>query len=198
MNKILVVVFFICCGYSISYGQLELKPGIGLNASRFNTDPSDDFGSISGRTGWQFGGSLLFGNKWYIEPGLYMVHQGNELQTIDMNSQEVNFKNDINSMLIPVLFGYHLLGKQKGLFGFRVFAGPSLQLVTAVSSEIPDVSIDDFESSIWAMNTGMGFDIWLLFLDFNYQWDLTKTFSNPDEDAKNHVIKANLGARIKF
>lgn len=183
-----------------TYGmaQLELKPTVGINASRFNTDPKDSLDQISGRIGWQFGGTLLYGKKWYIESGFFMLRQGHELQTVDQNSQVVFFSNDIRSIYLPFMIGYHVAGNEEGLFGLRLFTGASIQAVTHIDSKVPDISMEDFRSPIWGISAGLGINFWLVFIDVSYQWDLTNTYANKPEDTKNQILRVNLGARINF
>ncbi len=52
--------------------QVEIKPTIGINFSNISKDPEN--GSASGQIGWQFGGSLEYGNKVYGELGVLYVH----------------------------------------------------------------------------------------------------------------------------
>jgi hypothetical protein len=196
--KGMITICLLLLTSSLCNAQLELKPAIGINGSRFNTDPKDSLGAISGRPGWQFGGTILYGKKWYVESGFFIQYQGHELQTIDQNSQSVLFSNDIKSMYLPFNCGYHILGNEEGLFGLRLFAGASWQSITHIDSEVPDLNLEDVESPIWGVYGGLGVNFWLIYADLSYQWDLTNTYVNSMEDKRNHIIRANLGARINF
>lgn len=177
------------------FGQLEVKPTVGLNFSRLSSDP-ESF-SQSARAGFQLGGSLQFGKKLYVEPGIFWVNSGSEL--VHANDTDLSYNLDVSAIRIPVFVGYQIIGGDKeNIFGLRVFGGPTGSWVTKVSADETKLNKEDFSSFLWGVDVGAGVDVWLLFLDIGYEWGLNQVFDEDPSEAKLHAWWINLGARIRF
>jgi hypothetical protein len=112
-------------------------------------------------------------------------------------SAKLEFKNDINGVRIPVILGFHLIGDEKGLFGLRVFGGGSAFIVTSVSA--PGASKDDFTSPTWGVFAGAGLNIFMFFLDLQYEWSLSDVSKLSTVDiGKSRSLIANAGIRLAF
>ena len=177
---------------SQNYAQTTFKPAIGVNLSDVTKDPAN--AKSSARVGWQLGGTLQFGRKAYLETGLFLTKKSTEF-TEDVN--DIKFNTDVTGLRIPLMVGYRLLGDEDSFGTFRVFGGGALSLVAKVNS--PGLSKDDFNSPTGAVLFGAGFDVWLLFLDVNYEWSLGKiSNSNSFEVGKSRSAFINSGIRINF
>ena len=185
---ILAVVFL----YSSSQAQLELKPTVGINFTDFSKDP--ETGEASARLAWQLGGTVSYGEKFYGEGGAFWVQKSNE---ISENSTDAKFKTDLSGIRIPVLVGYHLLGKETGLVGLRAFGGGSVFILTSVSAE--GLSKDDFTSPAYGVFAGAGLDVAIFFLDLKYEWSLSDVVSISSFDiGKTRSLFINTGIRISL
>jgi len=175
--------------------QIEIKGTLGINAQRYDNEPQDF--SQSARIGYNFGGSLQIGKKFYVEPGIFWQKMGSEL--VHKDQSDLDFKTDINSIRIPAFVGYQIIGGDKeNIFGVRVFGGPTAAFVTSISSDGTDLDKEDFNNLIWGVDVGAGVDLWLLFLDVGYEWGLTPVFKNDPNDAKNRMWWSNVGIRIRI
>src|SRR5687767_6137357 len=123
MSKTLlsIGVLFISC---IAQSQTTIKPGIGVNFTDFSKEGD---GEVKGQAGWQIGGSVAFGKKFYIEPGLFYVGKSTEYTTTVPAPEE--FKANINGFRIPVALGLHALGNEKSFAVLRIFGGPSAFII---------------------------------------------------------------------
>lgn len=178
---------------TLAFGQVEFKPTIGLNITNASEDPLS--GKADGQAGWQFGASFLFGNKFYIEPGVHYLQRsiGFSSETID----ELNFDATWNGLRIPVALGLHLLGSEESTAALRAFGGASAFILTGVDAGIFDK--DDFESPTWGVFAGAGLDIWILFVDLKYEWSLTDVASIDDFNlGQKRSLFANAGIRLAF
>ena len=174
--------------------QLEIKLQAGLNTSHLTTEHVD--WKTQGRVGYQFGGSVLVGEKLYFEPGIF--YQTITKDIVDTNNAEaVEFKNTINSLRIPAHIGYHILGSQETLADLRLFAGFGATLVTGVNNDVDDLSKDDFKNFLLDFNAGVGVDVWIFFLEWNYLLGLTPVFVEGS-DASYQAFMGNLGIRIRL
>ena len=175
-----------------AYSQLELKPGIGINFTGVSKDPQG--GESKAQVGWQIGGTVLYGKKFYGEGGVFYAKKSTEFTSTTAN---LNFETGISGLRIPAMIGYHLLGEEKGAFALRIFGGGSAFIVTSVTGE--GLSKDDFESPTWGVFAGAGVDFLMFFVDLKYEWSLTDVSKLSTVDiGKSRSIFATAGIRMPF
>ena len=183
---VLTVIFFA----GNTYSQLELKPTIGLNFTNFSKDPVS--GSNSANVGWQLGGTVSFGDKLYGEGGIFWVYKSNEFTA---NATDNKLSTDLSGIQIPVMVGYHLLGKESGIIGLRAFGGASAFILTKVNAL--GLTKDDFTTASYGVFLGAGLDFALLFLDLKYEWSLSNVSSVSSYDfGKSKSLFINAGIRL--
>ena len=107
MKKIVTSLLLISCIVFSVNAQTIIKPAIGLNLTHFSTDVPD-YG-INGRLGWQIGGTVAIGDEFYVEPGIFWMKNNWEFKS-DVGTSDLNFKNDISSLRIPVFVGWNVVG----------------------------------------------------------------------------------------
>lgn len=187
---ILIIVFSVSV-----FSQINIKPSFGINTSLLKSDFSG-FES-EGKIGYQFGASVLIGDKFYLEPGLYYSTVYSEILVGEIG--EVNIDNKLSSLRLPVHVGYHIFGNSsETLANLRVFAGPSMAIITTID-ESSGLSKKDFNSVLWGLDAGIGFNVGWLFMDFGYEWGLNDAYKNEDiSDIKFNSLWANIGFRIRF
>lgn len=201
----------------------ELKLGLGLAATDFS---KIDGGDSKGKVGGQFGGSIVFGDKFYFEPGIYYVTKSTEL-TFDSSGDLIDNGNTdaaasagftksvrlpiasnatltdedveakIKGIRVPVAVGLGVLGNNESLANVRVFGGASGFFVTGTSD---DIDKDSIEKTSWGVFAGAGVDVWILFLDLSYEWSLTDVSKDVQaiDVGKQRSFYANAGIRLKF
>jgi hypothetical protein len=193
MKKIILTLGFIVAMATFVNAQWELKLQAGVNTSHLTTEHVD--WTQQGRIGYQFGASVLVGEKFYVEPGILWAQTSKDL--FDRNDENATaLKTSINTIRIPVFLGYHLLGNEESLADLRIFAGPSGSFITGISSDA-DIAKEDFKNFIFDLDTGVAIDVWFLFLEWHYVFGLTPVF-NEGSDAKLQAFYGNLGVRIRF
>jgi hypothetical protein len=193
--KSLILSFFALFTVSILAAQTTIKPGVGLNFTDFSNDISGA-GEFKAKTGWQLGGSIAFGKKFYVEPGLFYTSKSTEFQYTGSTSIP-DESTSINGIRIPVAVGLNLLGNEKTMFALRGFGGLSGFFLTSVGD---DLDKDDFESANFGVFAGAGIDVWKLFLDVSYEWSLTnvqKDVSQIDV-GKARSLYLTAGIRINL
>ncbi len=175
-----------------SHAQFVLKPGIGINNTDFSKDGN---GKSKARTGWQLGGSIVFGKRFYVEPGLFWVWRNTEYTETGATSDE--FEAKISGIRIPVALGLRLVGQDESKIGLRVFAGPSLFFVTGTGDNI---NKDNLKKANLGFLLGTGIDFWKFYLDLSYDWSMTdvqKDNSSVDV-GKAHALFLTGGLRFRF
>lgn len=185
---------FIVMVFSIAgtTAQVAIKPTVGVNFTDFSKDPST--GKYQSKLGYQFGGSVAFGKKIYIEPGIFWVKKSTEYVAEGANADDVKF--DISGIRIPVSVGFNLLGNEKSLIGLRGFGGASAFILTDAKAK--GLNKDDFKNAAFGVFAGAGLDITIVFVEAKYEWSLTnvqKDVSQIDV-GKSRTIFINAGVRL--
>ena len=189
-NLFIIAISFILFTSS-AYSQLEIKPAIGINATNFSEDAN---GETSANVGWQLGGTISFGDKLYGEGGIFWTYKSNEYKS---DADTLTFNTEMSGINIPVMVGYHLLGKGAGSFGLRAFGGASVLILTQVDAL--ELTKDDFNKASWGVFLGAGLDFSILFLDVKYEWALTDVSSVTSFDVgKATTLFINAGVRLSL
>lgn len=171
--------------------QVDIKPGIGVNFSSLSKDPES--GEVSAQVGWQLGGTVLFGSKFYGEAGAFYLQRSTEFSSETV--EELNFDSKISGISVPLTVGFHLLGSRTSSFALRIFGGGSAYFVTKVSGG--GITKDDIASPQWGVFAGAGLDIWLLYLDLRYEWSVTDHADDNSFDiGKMRGFYATVGMRF--
>ena len=192
MKKIFAAFFILCLLFStgISFAQLKLKPAIGINFTDFSEDPES--GETSAKVGWQIGGTVLMGDKFYGEGGIFWTYKSTEYNSSD---DQITFNTEISGIRIPAMIGYYLLKEEATLIGLRAFGGASVLIVTTVDAF--DLTKDDFNDASWGVFLGAGLDISMFFVDLKYEWSLTDVSSVTSFDVgKSRSIFINAGVKL--
>jgi hypothetical protein len=177
----------------ISMAQTTIKPAAGLTINDFTVNSST--GEAKGKAGFQIGGSIAFGKKFYFEPGIFFA--GKSTEFITSNTAVDDFKADIKGIRVPVAVGASIVGNEKTLFSLRVFGGASGFFITSVGD---DIDKDDINKANWGLFAGAGVDIWKIFVDASYEWSVTnlqKDVSAVDL-GKSRTLFINAGIRINL
>lgn len=185
-----VIIFVLMAFVGIANGQSTFKPGAGLNFTSI-TGTGDD---VSGKMGFQFGGSVQFGEKLYFEPGVFYMTENAEATTIDNGVSTIS-DSKFKGFRVPVAVGLNVLGNTESAFGLRVFGGGSAFFLTKVSD---DLIKSEFNSPNWGVFAGVGADIAIFFVDLSYEWSVTnlqKDVSDIDFGKSNGLF---LTAGLRF
>jgi Outer membrane protein beta-barrel domain len=192
-KTILLYVLAVLSSFS-AIAQTTIKPTIGMNF----TDITVTDGEAKGKAGSLIGGSVAFGKKFYVEPGIYWVGKSTEITS--STSSTTNLDAKLKGIRVPVSVGFNFLGNEKTTFALRGFGGASGFFITSVSD---DIDKDNINTTNWGLFAGAGLDIWKLFLDISYEWSLTnmqKDISNigQTEVGKTRSLFINAGIRINL
>jgi len=165
--RTLLLSFVALLSVSFLSAQTTIKPGIGLNFTDFSKDPASS--EFKAKVGYQVGGTVAFGKKFYIEPGLFYVGKSTEFTTSSSTTPEKqDFK--ISGLRVPVAVGLNIIGNEKTTVSLRGFGGLSGFFVTSVSD---DIDKDEINKSNFGVFAGAGVDFWKLYMDLSYEWSLT-------------------------
>ena len=190
MKKSLFLFAFALIGYFSSNAQVELKGLVGMNFATFHGIDTD----VSAKAGYQFGAGVLIGNKFYVEPGIQFVRNS---RTFTEGSTDVDFSQ--NLVKIPVYAGVHVLGAEDKPFALRLFAGPAVSIPGKIKDGEDFFDKDNINKAIWAVDGGVGLDIFFLFIEANYEYSFNDYFADSfGDNGKHGAFIINAGVHIDF
>jgi hypothetical protein len=201
MMKTLVILLFtglFALGAQAQYVDLrKVNVGafIGPNISNYNMQTQAM--EADSRFGYQIGGFLRYGGRFYLQSGLTYVSVNSRLSyktpgNITSPPAEVAGRVNSRMLQLPILGGANLFNLRRQTGKVRLQAGPAFSLLTRVRDNELNMDRDDFRN-IWAHAlAGVGLDVWFFSLDFGYQWGLSNAFAN-DTDGRHRMASLSLG-----
>jgi hypothetical protein len=186
-HKIIISLSVLLAGISGALNaQMVIKPAIGVNFTDFSKNTST--GNFESRTGWQIGGSVMLGKKFYIEPGLFYMEKSTQFSEQGSSPQDVNY--NLKGFRIPVAAGIKL---NLGPLNLRAFGGLSGFFLTGTDN-VDKASVN---SAQWGVFAGGGIDFRRLFLDVSYEWSLTQISKEGGADVgQTRSVFIQAGLRI--
>jgi hypothetical protein len=177
----------------IAANAQTIKPGVGLNFA--NVSNVSDV-KANGNTGWQVGGSIAFGNKFYFEPGIFFQSKSADFKSDDVNDFE-DIKAQFSGFRVPVAVGLNILGNDDSTIALRVFGGGSGYFITNTSDDLKNIDVNKAQ---WGVFAGAGLDFWILFLDLSYEWSVTDIQQDVTQIdfGKTNGLFATAGLRINL
>lgn len=191
--KKFIALLIICCVAFHGFSQVNIKPAGGLNFTDFSKDGGPG-GKAQAKVGWQIGGSVAFGRKFYWEPGIFYVGRSTEFTSTLTSTNDI--KTSFNGIRLPLNIGYQLIGNERSAATIRIFGGISGFFITSTEN----INKDSLNTSIFALLAGAGVDIWKLFVDFSYEWSMTNIQNdiNAVDLGKTRTVFINAGFRISL
>jgi len=182
---------------ALVFGQFNIGPKVGYNASKFSTDL--DTVTSTFKSGFQIGVFVRIGKKFYLQPELYYTTQGGVFSGNTTNWEQ---KVNLSSLDLPVLVGFKLINAK--VVNLRILGGPLASFVVNKSVKdaggIPGpIENADINSVNWAVQLGAGLDVLFFTLDVRYQIGLNnviKEIENSTINSKNSVWIVGLGFKI--
>jgi len=151
--------------------QLKIKPSFGINFA--NVKNGSGKVAIDGQTGFQVGGTVQFGRKFVVEPGVFWQKDKYEVKSADDAFKGV-VSGHYNSLKIPLYLGYYVIGDAKSTLGIRVFGGPSAKFNMGAGSDeiegIGEIVKDDIKNAMWGVKAGAGVEFMFMFAELGYNW----------------------------
>jgi hypothetical protein len=185
-HKIIFSLSVLLAGFSGALNaQMEIKPAIGVNFTDFSKNTST--GNFQSRTGWQLGGTVMFGKKFFVEPGVFYMEKSTKFELQGSNPQSTNY--NLDGIRIPVDAGFKF---ELGPLSLRAFGGLSAFFLTGTQN----VDKGSLNSTQWGVFAGGGIDFRRLFLDASYEWSLTNISKDNSQadvgQARSVFIQAGI------
>ncbi len=99
----------------------------------------------------------------------------------------------VRYLRIPVLLGYRTDYDGGVASRIRFMAGPSISYAFSVADNNLAIERSDIHKAQFALNGGVGFELWLLHLDLQYHHYLTSLFNDGRSEGKGRAFSISAG-----
>ena len=195
MKKLAIATLIVLVGLagtvSMASAQVvEILPQIGVS---FPTYSGDDVDASTG-IGFEAGGKVRIGGRFYVEPGIFWATNGADV-TDDGMTDELR----IADMRIPVVLGFKIIKSR--VIALRIFGGAYVAFVTSVTENDFEVEKDHITSTLWSGRAGAGLDFTLISLDAGYDFGFSDLVDDPGLASEVGEVKRNgffIQAGLRF
>ncbi|MEZ4687053.1 MAG: hypothetical protein R3B47_13595 [Bacteroidia bacterium] len=186
------------------FSQVTVNPQLGMNITSLDYKVVDGSGFVAeANVGYQLGFVLRTGGTFYLEPGLFLMGTNQKYVVTDDSNINVTGQTGSHSMQLPVRVGI-TTGRGEGVFNLRLAAGPVLGYTIGAKDNPFNITEADFNDLQYAGKVGLGFDIFIATIDFDYQVGLNDVFKDGStfrlgtlaEGGRNNALMITAG--IKF
>lgn len=190
--KKLVLFFSLSLLALHTYAQLRVNPKVGINLSTITTEKEDIIDSDGIRVGFHAGADARIGEGWFFwQPGLFYYNVGGRLLLNDNgNNAEIEDIISVHSIKIPLDGGFYLTGTD-GILKVRLNAGITPMVTLSVEDNNLGIERSDFKTFGLGFNAGLGIDLTIITIDFNYEAGITPVFELAE--GNNHVLSISAG-----
>jgi hypothetical protein len=173
--------------------SFQIIPQVGLTMANLASEPEEL--ENSAKVGYFLGGSLRFGARPFLQPGIYYQRTTiNATGYDDLTSQTFEDDLGVSSLWIPLQVGINVINGDA--LDLHVNGGPTATIVTSVSDNEFGLVKDDYESVTWGAVVGAGVDFTLISLDASYEFGLSKVLKDDPDDTKYNVFRLAAGLRF--
>jgi hypothetical protein len=173
--------------------SFQIIPQVGMTMANLASEPEEL--ENSAKVGYMIGGSLRFGARPFIQPGIYYQRTTiNATGFDDLTSQTFEDDLGVSSVWIPVQVGINIINGDA--LDLHVNGGPTATIVTSVADNDFGLEKDDYESVTWGAVVGAGVDFTLISIDASYEFGLSKVLKDDPDDTKYNVFRLAAGLRF--
>lgn len=192
-----IFIPFVCllfC-YLQAFGQNESKLRIGgkagINFYSLTSDNlvEDDDSGLS----YEFGIYGRIGERFYVQPELNFVSHKVHLITRTQTRVGERDALTVRYLRIPVLLGYRTDYEGVIASHFRFMLGPSISYALGVVDNNIDINRNDIHNVQFALNGGVGFELWILNLDLLYHHYFTSLLNDGRSEGKGRAFSISAG-----
>lgn len=204
MKKILPSLALVLTS-TLASAQLQINPQIGLLYQNLTDAPNGT--SYKADLGWQVGADLRLGDKFFLQPGIFLARTAT---VVGINTTTPDGQNIVTSQIednlvrtslkLRALGGVRLIDTYQ--FDLRFLLGPSYDVLMSVDNK--DDKIDwnkgDFNGGSWNIETGVGLDMGMITLAPTVSFGLSRAYSDnvgvKDIDSKYITYGLTLGVNF--
>ncbi|MEJ8801588.1 porin family protein [Pontibacter sp. H249] len=134
------------------------------------------------------------GESIYVQPEVNFVSHNTNLITNDQPRAGERDQLVVRYLRVPVLLGYRTDYDGFLASEIRFMIGPSFAYAFDVKDNNLNIQRSDITKAQFALNGGVGFELWLLNLDLMYHHGFTEMFNRSDSDSRGRAVSLTVGA----
>ncbi|QCR23231.1 outer membrane beta-barrel protein [Pontibacter sp. SGAir0037] len=158
----------------------------GLNAANITDDPT--VVDANAGIGTEFGIFARIGQRFYVQPGVDFVNNSINIIRASQPRQGERDEVVVRFIRLPVLVGLQTqsqqFGRNRSFSRYRLSVGPSFAFGVGVSDNNLDVRRRNVTNAQFALNGGIGVDIWRFGVDVMYHHGLSNVFNDNTATGK--------------
>jgi len=183
---------FMVLGIVLSSGTSAQSTDLYLTVGVLGTTYQNvDNGDYSAQVGAEGGLGVRFGQRFWIQPGVYYQRTSQEYTQANLPQGEVTL--DRSQLHVPIAFGFSLI--QFDPLDIHLYAGPSGTILLTHNS-VAGISKEDFNDASLGINLGVGVDVWILSLDVYADFGVTNAFRTMSNDSRLSTVGIRAGLKL--
>ncbi|MCC9165495.1 outer membrane beta-barrel protein [Pontibacter harenae] len=189
---IILIALLTYVGAQAQTDNLRLGAKIGLNMANLSNDAT--VSESDAAVGTEFGVYGRIGDFFYVQPGLdFVTNKVNLIRTMQPATRDRDALR-VRYLRVPVLFGIQTEANNSFLSGMRYMAGPSFAYALGVADNTIGIRRDDITKAQFALNAGIGINLWILEADLMYSHGFTEVMNNNNSGGKYRNLSITVGA----
>jgi opacity protein-like surface antigen len=189
---------------SAASAQFQVNPQVGLTFQGLTDAPNGV--DYKAQVGWQLGADLRFGDRIFIQPGVFLGRSVTAVTTTTMSSDggsgTVQVEDNLvrTNLKLRAQLGYRLVDSYQ--FDLRFMLGPSYDVLMSVDGRDGDLAWNegDFNDGSFNVDVGLGFDMGLFTLSPTASFGLSRVLKDDpalsDINSKYVSYGLTLGMNI--
>jgi len=171
--------------------ELTIGARAGINIYSLTSDAlvEDDDTGLS----YEVGIYGRIGERLFVQPELNLVSHKTHLITRTQPRVGERDALTVRYLRIPVFLGYRTGYDGPVASQVRFMVGPSISYAFSVADNNIDVDRGDLHKAQFAINGGIGFEVWILHLDLMYHHYLTSLFNDGRSEGKGRAFSLTAG-----
>ncbi|MCX2741671.1 porin family protein [Pontibacter anaerobius] len=189
-----MLLFILACTLpAAAQSDPELTIGAKAGINFYSLSSDDLVEDNDAGVGYELGIYGRIGEGIFVQPELNLVRYKTHL--ITRNQPRVGERDavTVTYVRIPVLLGYRT--DYDGMFvsRVRVMAGPSISYALSVADNNLNIQRKDIHNMQFALNGGVGFELWKLHLDLLYHHFFTSLLNDGRSEGKGRAFSVTAG-----
>jgi len=171
-----------------THAQFQVNPQVGLTHQNM-TAPAEGY-AYRGAVGFQVGADLRFGDRLYLQPGVFF---GRNTTVLSNSGDTISYEDGLvrTSLKLKGMVGYRIIDSYQ--FDLRFALGPTYDVLLSVDDRNEDDGIDfnqgDFNKGSFNIDAALGFDMGMVSVEPSVSFGLSRVF---DEDV---IVLSEIDSR---
>ncbi|GAB3203826.1 hypothetical protein ABID22_001998 [Pontibacter aydingkolensis] len=198
MKKLYTILFFLAfilvsTSVQAQENRTNLKLGAKAGLNLFFLSSDNFVQESDAALGSEFGVFARIGDNIFVQPELNFVSHTQNLITEEQPTAGERDKLVVRYLRVPVFLGYRTDYDGFIASNIRFMLGPSFAYAVSVKDNNLDIARKNVKNAQFALNGGVGFELWMVNLDLLYHHGFTNFFNRSDSDSKGRAVSLNVG-----